>query len=108
MKQPLYYNRKMIILGEAMVFNETGKAVVFQNKIVYYQITSKISYGKKLWFSGAYDISEVYVTRHQQLVSFRKIFVLVIGIEISILFSGNDPYKTITEIVAGFEADCRR
>lgn len=25
-KQPLYYNRKMIILGEAMVFNETGKS----------------------------------------------------------------------------------
>lgn len=24
-------------------------------------------------FSGAYDISEVYATRHQQLVSFRKI-----------------------------------
>ncbi len=59
-------------------------------------------------FQGSYDISEVYATRHQQLVSFRKIFVLVIGIEIHlIIFSGNYPYKTITEIVAGFEADCR-
>lgn len=37
-------------------------------------------------FQGAYDISEVYATRHQQLVSFRKIFVLVIGIEIVVSY----------------------
>ena len=52
-----------------------------------YQITSKISYGKEtMVFQGAYDISEVYATRHQQLVSFRKIFVLVIGIEIVVSY----------------------
>ena len=37
-------------------------------------------------FQGAYDIPEVYATRHQQLVSFRKIFVLVIGIEIVVSY----------------------
>ena len=84
-KQPLYYNRKNDNFRRSNGFStKQGKAVVFQNKNkVYYQITSKISYGKEtMVFQGAYDISEVYATRHQQLVSFRKIFVLVIGIEI--------------------------
>ena len=84
-KQPLYYNRKNDNFRRSNGFStKQGKAVVFQNKNkVYYQITSKISYGKEtMVFQGAYDISEVYATRHQQLVSFRKIFVLVIRIEI--------------------------
>lgn len=88
-KQPLYYNRKNDNFRRSNGFStKQGKAVVFQNKNkVYYQITSKISYGKEtMVFQGAYDISEVYVTRHQQLVSFRKIFVLVIGIEIVVSY----------------------
>ena len=88
-KQPLYYNRKNDNFRRSNGFStKQGKAVVFQNKNkVYYQITSKISYGKEtMVFQGAYDISEVYATRHQQLVSFRKIFVLVIGIEIVVSY----------------------
>ena len=82
-KQPLYYNRKNDNFRRSNGFStKQGKAVVFQNKNkVYYQITSKISYGKEtMVFQGAYDISEVYATRHQQLVSFRKIFVLLLGL----------------------------
>lgn len=68
-KQPLYYNRKNDNFRRSNGFStKQGKAVVFQNKNkVYYQITSKISYGKEtMVFQGAYDISEVYATRHQQ------------------------------------------
>ena len=70
-----YYNRKNDNFRRSNGFStKQGKAVVFQNKNkVYYQITSKISYGKEtMVFQGAYDISEVYATRHQQLVSFRN------------------------------------
>ena len=58
--------------------------MIFKNKNkVFYQITSKITYGKEtMVFQGSYDISEVYETRHQQLISFRKIFMVVIGMEI--------------------------
>lgn len=84
-KQPLYFNHKNKDFRESSGFStKQGKAVIFKNQNkVFYQITSRISYGKeKMVFQGSYDISEVYATRHQQLISFRKIFMLVIGIEI--------------------------
>ena len=37
-------------------------------------------------FQASYDISEVYTTRHQQLVSFRKIFAWIIGIGVVITY----------------------
>lgn len=57
-----------------MGLQKKGEAVVFQIKgKIFYQITSKISYGNEtMVFQGSYDISEVYTTRHEQLVSFRK------------------------------------
>lgn len=84
-KQPLYYNRKNDNFRNSSGFSsKQGKAVIFKNKNkVFYQITSKITYGKEtMVFQGSYDISEVYETRHQQLISFRKIFMVVIGMEI--------------------------
>lgn len=83
--QPLYFNHKNENFRQSKGFStKQGKAVIFKNQNkVFYQITSRISYGKeKMVFQGSYDISEVYATRHQQLISFRKIFMLVIGIEI--------------------------
>ena len=83
--QPVYYNRKNDDFKKGGHFTtRQGEVVIFQRKNrIYYQITSKISYGKeKLVFQGAYDISEVYQTRHKQLVSFRKIFAVVLGIGI--------------------------
>lgn len=83
--QPVYYNRKNDDFKKGDHFTtRQGEAVIFQRKNrIYYQITSRISYGKeKLVFQGAYDISEVYQTRHKQLVSFRKIFAVVLGIGI--------------------------
>ena len=83
--QPVYYNRKNDDFKKGGHFTtRQGEVVIFQRKNrIYYQITSRISYGKeKLVFQGAYDISEVYQTRHKQLVSFRKIFAVVLGIGI--------------------------
>lgn len=83
--QPVYYNRKNDDFKKGGHFTtRQGEEVIFQRKNrIYYQITSRISYGKeKLVFQGAYDISEVYQTRHKQLVSFRKIFAVVLGIGI--------------------------
>ena len=37
-------------------------------------------------FQGAYDISEVYQTRHEQIVGFRKIFLIILGIELMISY----------------------
>lgn len=91
-KDPLYINQKNQTFQKSDGFStQKGAAIIFQNgEKVFYQITSRISYGKEqMVFQGAYDISEVYQTRHQQIVSFRKIFmvILVIGIVIIYLLS---------------------
>lgn len=60
-------------------------------------------------FQGAYDISEVYATRHQQLVSFRKIFVLVIGIEIVVsYFLAMILTRPLQKLSQVSKAGCRR
>lgn len=91
-KEPLYVNQKDQIFQKSDGFStQKGTAIIFQKgEKVFYQITSRISYGKEqMIFQGAYDISEVYQTRHQQIISFRKIFmvILVIGIIIIYLLS---------------------
>ena len=88
-KQPLYCNRKNENFRESNGFStKKGEAVVFQNKNnIFYHITSNISYGNEtMVFQASYDISEVYTTRHQQLVSFRKIFAWIIGIGVVITY----------------------
>lgn len=83
-REPLYYNHKNKDFKTSTGFStKKGSTEIFQkNGRILYQITSRISYGDEMMtFQGSYDISEVYQTRHQQLVSFRKIFLIILGIE---------------------------
>ena len=83
-KEPIYLNRKNEDFKKSSGYStKKGTTLIFQkDHKIFYQITSRISYGKEMMvFQGAYDISETYQTRHEQLVSFRKIVLIILGIE---------------------------
>lgn len=83
-ENPLYYNHKNRYFKKTTGFSiKKGSTEIFRkNGRILYQITSRISYGNEMMvFQGSYDISDVYQTRHQQLVSFREIFLIILGME---------------------------